>query len=211
MIIYLAGPYRGQVTDNIERAVQIAGEVWAAGHVALCPHANTAHFDTLFPGIPDEAYLDGDMKLVARCDAMLMLPHWEESSGANGEKQYAESLGIPVYIYPDVPPLHVTEQRSPDQVKRFAEVVMTMYRVHLEKNADYSPANIGGTGEIGLTTRLWDKMCRLLNLQGFRQEVKLLGYEAPRSPKNESIEDTYIDLANYGIIGLLLREGKWGH
>jgi hypothetical protein len=116
-----------------------------------------------------------------------------------------------VYIYPDIPPLHITEVRSPNQATRFAEVVMALYRVHLDKNADYSPANIAGTGEMGLATRLWDKMCRLLNLMGFRQKVELIGYEAPRYPKNESIEDTYMDLAVYGIIGLLLREGKWGN
>src|SRR3990167_7566055 len=142
MIIYLAGPYRGNVTENIEAAIKVAGEVWAAGHVALCPHANTAHFDTLFPDIPDEAYLEGDLKLAARCDAMLMLPNWEKSGGATAERDYADKLGMHVYVYPDIPPLHITEQRSPIQSIRFAEVVMQMYRTHLDKNADYSPANI---------------------------------------------------------------------
>jgi hypothetical protein len=85
----------------------------------------------------------------------------------------------------------LTEQRAPKQAKRFAEVLGGMYRVHLQKNADYSPANILGTGEIGVTVRLWDKIARLLNLMGFRVTIaEPATYEAPRDPMNESIDDT---------------------
>jgi len=30
-----------------------------------------------------------------------------------------------------------------------------------------------------------------------------------RVAKNEAVEDTWIDLADYGIIALLVRRGKW--
>lgn len=45
---------------------------------------------------------------------------------------------------------------------------------------------------------------------GFRIEVTKAKFEAPRDPKNESIEDTLLDTAVYGVIGLLLRRGLWG-
>ena len=32
----------------------------------------------------------------------------------------------------------------------------------------------------------------------------------PKSPKNESIEDAWLDLSVYSIIGLLQKSGKWG-
>jgi hypothetical protein len=67
-----------------------------------------------------------------------------------------------------------------------------------------------GTGEIGLVTRLWDKMARLLNLTGFVVEISEAEYVKPKTPKNESIDDTLCDMAVYAIIGQLLRKGVWG-
>lgn len=34
--------------------------------------------------------------------------------------------------------LHITEQKYPQQTKRFREILEEMYRVHLVKNNDYS-------------------------------------------------------------------------
>ena len=106
---------------------------------------------------------------------------------------------------------HITEQRSPNQAQGFRDIIEKMYTVHLDKNADYSPANVLGVGEIGLVVRLWDKMTRILNLLGFEVEVKFIAYHGPKDAKNESIEDTYMDMAVYSIIALLYRDGKWGN
>jgi len=107
-------------------------------------------------------------------------------------------------------PTHITEDLRPEQTEAFRDIIEHMYEVHLDKNADYSPANILGTGEIGLATRTWDKMARLMNLMGFRIEIKSSEFEEPLDPKNESIEDTITDLAVYCIIWLIYRKGKWG-
>jgi hypothetical protein len=214
MIIYTAGPYSGdtnkEIEKNIEAATLVAAKLWEKGHAVICPHANTAHFEKLCEATYDQ-YLEGDLKIIARCDALVLLPGWEHSKGALREFDYATWLGLPIYAYPELPDLHPTEVRSPIQAKAFAEIVGKMYRTHLQKNADYSPANILATGEIGLITRLWDKTARLLNLMGFKFEIKEAGsYTLPSSPKNESIEDTYMDMSVYAIIGLLLRKGQWG-
>lgn len=213
MIVYVAGKYSGEtpddITANIDAARKVAIQLWENGHAALCPHLNTAHFEN------DCAcqyidYLEGDFKLLARCDAILMLTGWEDSRGAVGEHTFAKERGIPVYYYPEIPPHHITEDKRPQQAARFIDTVMRMYRVHLDKNADYSPANIMGTGEIGLMTRTWDKIARLMNLMGFRVEVAQSKFEHPTAPKNESIDDTIMDLAVYAIIWQLYRKGAWG-
>lgn len=113
------------------------------------------------------------------------------------------------YQMSDLTP-HITEKRCPQQAQGFRDIIERMYKVHLDKNADYSPANILGTGEIGLATRLWDKTIRYMNLLGFDIDAKLISYSGPKSARNESIEDTLQDLSVYGIIGLLMRSGKWG-
>ena len=87
---------------------------------------------------------------------------------------------------------------------------MQGYRIHLAKNADYSPINILGTGEIGLATRVWDKVARLVNLIGFNITISKSEYDKPKAAKNESFEDNLIDLSVYSIIWQLYRKGIWG-
>jgi hypothetical protein len=211
MLIYVAGKYTGNVQANIDKAEQIAGALWGMGHAVICPHSNSAHYEDKFPEVTWEAYLQGDFNMISRCDALVMVDNWKDSKGAKMEHEYALSLGIPVYYAPDLPGLHPTEVVSPIQCQGFREQVGIMYRTHLSKNADYSPANILLTGETGLVTRLWDKTARLLNLSGFKFQAMLHeGVFPPKKPKHESINDTYDDLAVYAVIGKLLRTNRWG-
>ncbi len=225
MLIYIAGPYRGNVEENIANARKAAIAVWEAGHVAVCPHLNTAHFEKDC-SCTDEQYLNGTLQMLARCDAAIFLWNWQESQGAREEMRYCQEHGIPTGILmkrdsPEIqeweiasllPCPHPVEDRSPQQAQAFIETVMKMYRVHLQKNMDYSPVNILGTGQVGSVVRLWDKTARLMNLLGFRLEMKgPATYEPPsREPNYEAVEDTFLDLANYAVIALLLRLGKWG-
>lgn len=124
----------------------------------------------------------------------------------------AQSLEMPIFDLDscsDVP-MQRAEIRCPQQCSAFIDLIMGLYRLHLKKNADYSPANILGTGEIGVITRLWDKIARLLYLYGFDIQISHSRFAAPRAPKNESIDDSLMDAAVYSIIGLLLRQDKWG-
>ena len=116
-----------------------------------------------------------------------------------------------VDVVDKIPEKHITERRCPEQAAGFRAIIERMYKVHLDTNADYSPANILGTGELGLATRIWDKCIRYLNLLGFDIRAELVEYRGPQVAKNESIEDTLQDMAVYGIIGLLMRSNKWGH
>lgn len=98
-IIYVAGPYRADgwhnVWENIMAARAAAREAWKLGWAVICPHANSIFMDG--PDITDLAFLAGDLEIVRRCDAMLMLPGWEQSVGARGEHALAEGLGLPIY------------------------------------------------------------------------------------------------------------------
>jgi len=67
--------------------------VWQNGAVALCPHMNTR----LFGGaLPDDAWLEGDMELVRRSDAVYQMKNAHESMGAKAEIRLARGLGKPV-------------------------------------------------------------------------------------------------------------------
>jgi hypothetical protein len=62
----------------------------------------------------------------------------------------------------------------------------------IEKQTDYGPENIKRFGRQGLMVRMHDKIARLENLLA-----------AGRTPKNESIYDTYLDIAGYAAIGIM--------
>lgn len=125
---------------------------------------------------------------------------------ANGWNEVVELISVP-----NIPPgTHITELRRPVQARAFREIIEQMYIVHLNKNADYSPANILGPGELGLMTRTWDKVSRLMNLMGFRIEISASSFTMPEKPKCESIDDSVMDMTVYGIIWQLYRKGAWG-
>jgi hypothetical protein len=73
------------------------------------------------------------------------------------------------------------------------DVARTVADTVISKQHDYGHENILAFREQGLVVRLWDKVSRLKNL------IRVKGI-----PKNESIEDTFIDIAGYAIIGLML-------
>ena len=71
----------------------------------------------------------------------------------------------------------------------------------VQKHDDYGPSNISdapGGPLNGLSVRLHDKVARLNNLLTHHKK-----------PKNETIEDTFIDILNYALIALLVIDGKW--
>lgn len=71
----------------------------------------------------------------------------------------------------------------------------------LKKHADYGPKNISVSpgGPInGLRVRMHDKLARINNL-----------VDNNATPENESLEDSFVDLANYAIIGLMVLRGQW--
>lgn len=66
------------------------------------------------------------------------------------------------------------------------------------KSQDYGTQNITLEGQSGVATRMIDKVMRIKNLLGSGDNANF-----------ESIEDTFIDLLNYSVIGVLLSKGKW--
>lgn len=81
------------------------------------------------------------------------------------------------------------------------EIVDELYNLLLDKHHDYGPKNIAGSpgGPLnGLRVRMWDKIARINHLIDNKTDAK-----------NESLEDSYKDLANYAIIGLMVLRKKW--
>ena len=83
------------------------------------------------------------------------------------------------------------------------DVMLELGDLLIKKHKDYGPKNISNSpygATNGLVVRMWDKIARIVNLTKDGKNI---------SAENEPLEDSFKDIANYGIIGLLVLRGKW--
>lgn len=102
------------------------------------------------------------------------------------------------------------EREYPELSQEFKNIQQEMYELFARKQMDYGLSNISLGGDLnndndkkfsltGLAIRLTDKISRLRNLV----------ISGKNYVPGESQEDTFIDIANYGIIGMLVGRNKW--
>ena len=101
-VVYISGKYSGDIDTNIQKAREIAIKLWESGYAVICPHLNSSHME-LDCKASYEQFLAGDVEILRRCDAIIMLPEWEQSKGAWIEWKDARARKIPIYLYPDLP------------------------------------------------------------------------------------------------------------
>lgn len=98
LVVYVAGPFRAPtawgIAENVRAAERVGLAVARAGAMPLIPHANTGNFHGEGD---DQLWLDGTMELLRRCDAVVLVPGWQRSSGTKAEVAEAERLGLPVF------------------------------------------------------------------------------------------------------------------
>jgi hypothetical protein len=83
------------------------------------------------------------------------------------------------------------------------DVMLELGDLLIKKHRDYGPKNISNSpygATNGLVVRMWDKIARIVNLTKGGKNI---------TAENEPLEDSFKDIANYGIIGLLVLRGKW--
>ena len=134
------------------------------------------------------------------------LKKWEETRTDEVEFKTTKTRKLPKYDAV----ISLFENEYPELSKEFKDIQKEMYSMFARKHMDYGLNNIALGGDLsnqedkkfsltGLTIRLTDKISRLKNLL----------VNGKNFVKNESMEDTFIDIANYGIIGLLVGRNKW--
>lgn len=96
-VIYVSGPYTGDVAKNVKAAEAQGVLLREWGFCPLVPHI-------ALPPIPDASSPRGyaqAMKecitLLERCDAVLLMKQWRDSRGARIEKVAADQKKIPCF------------------------------------------------------------------------------------------------------------------
>jgi hypothetical protein len=135
-------------------------------------------------------------------------------------QEAAEQGGIPEEIkdmlraqYDDLRPLGDIASLAPEIVgliqrtnaTGFEEAVQQKFQhaksVLLQKHKDYGPKNIAlapGGAINGLRVRMHDKLARINHLM-----------DSGVDPQNESLKDSFLDLANYAIIAMMVLDDEW--
>ena len=84
--------------------------------------------------------------------------------------------------------------------QNMAHLMKHLFKIFKKKQSSYGPKNISTFGEKGVVVRMNDKLQRLIQIVWHENEDKI---------EDEKIEDTYLDLADYALIAILVRNGLW--
>ena len=89
-----------------------------------------------------------------------------------------------------------------DLGREIVKVALECMKLFDDKQQDYGSTNITASGEIGVAVRLQDKVSRM-------RHILLKQMCGENGVNNESLADTYEDVAHYGMIGMLLNRNLW--
>ena len=112
--------------------------------------------------------------------------------------------------YDEIDAVKFVEEKYPETTQEFRRLQQEQYRVFCEKQMDYGPGNISvGTNletdeEIKMSlTGLWFRM----NDKIQRMKTLLMSNQ---NANNEPLEDSFLDVSNYGIMSTIVSNKKWG-
>ena len=229
MKVFLVGPKYDRHQSNFPDFARTASYWRAQGHTVISSAEldvqDGAHAEDGWQVNLSEQYRNDlfrrDVTELVKCDCVVLLEGWDESTECELMADIAYHCDMEAFenvgednFYKDLSGEDPeTEEEEYDYFTpegdrvgldtRFSDVVRQMEELHYKKQKDYGRtedpfANVrasedfGIPGWVGSVVRGNDKMKRL---QKFAQGDKLV---------NESVEDSFLDLAVYMIIGLIL-------
>ena len=103
------------------------------------------------------------------------------------------------------------EEHYPETMKEYRKIMFEQYELFCKKHSNYGPGNIS----VGTTLSSPEEVKLSLTGLFFRmndkiQRMKQMIVNNISDNVGESLEDTYQDLSNYGIIAQLVSRGVWG-
>ena len=130
MRVYIAGGMRGKPLYGFPEFDAAAEKLRAEGYKVInpadldreagfCPTTLPDDWDwsTYPPGTDASEFVERDLDALATCDAIYMLPRWEESQGATAEHAVAKWRGLTVF-YPEKEEVSKAEKRKQMPIAR---------------------------------------------------------------------------------------------
>jgi hypothetical protein len=95
---FISGAYSGtpqEIEHNIAEARLVVEKVLVVGWIPTCPNV---YWHTFAEYQDYDFWLEAALKLLEDCDVLVLVPGWENSSGAGKEVIRARLLGIPILL-----------------------------------------------------------------------------------------------------------------
>lgn len=102
MRIYIAGPMTGYPDWNFPTFRAAAAALRARGHEVISPAELDEADSAPLGSLPWAEYLRRDIPHLISCEAIALLPGWENSRGARLEHHIATALGMSVHLVDDL-------------------------------------------------------------------------------------------------------------
>jgi hypothetical protein len=110
----------------------------------------------------------------------------------------------------DMSAIDYIQYKYPETARAFQDFQFAQWELFCKKQKDYGPSNIS----VGTNLETEDDIRLALTGLWFRSNDKMQRFKQivlnDQDPENESLMDTFMDLANYSIIAQLVSEGSWG-
>lgn len=230
MKVYIAGPISvGDLETNVKNATEAARELIKHGFAPLCPQLScymAGSTPCAGAGFDHATWLEVDLPWVGVADVVLRLPG--ESVGADREVAEARRLGVEVWHSGGNPATSAenladmrdsgalfsrsTAPRSqgPGGSPEFHAILQRLAELHAKKAADY-----GGDGDPFANVRASESAgvepWRAAWVRALDKVHRINRYCQTGGLENEGVEDSFLDLASYSIIALLLHGERFNH
>lgn len=104
--VYLAGPMSGLPALNFRAFHRAAQHLRRHGYTVVSPAEMDMDLDGFTPTDEDTVaphpfkhYMQRDLPALLQCDAIVVLPEWEDSKGATLEAHVADACGMEVFTF----------------------------------------------------------------------------------------------------------------
>ena len=98
-VIYVAGPYRGEIKYNVLKAAAVGRLLRQCGKAVIIPHVESLFFPE---SLTEDEWIEHGIDLLHCVDTIVLVPEWQNSSGTGNEIEYAKEYKKSVYEFDEM-------------------------------------------------------------------------------------------------------------
>jgi hypothetical protein len=95
-VIYVAGPYRGEIKYNVLKAAAVGRLLRQCGKAVIIPHVESLFFPE---SLTEDEWIEHGIDLLHCVDTIVLVPEWRDSTGTRNEIDYAKEYKKSVYEF----------------------------------------------------------------------------------------------------------------
>lgn len=122
-VVFISAPVNSGARNQWERElnIRVAEEAfhelaWMYEVAPICVHMMERFMNDAIGG---NKWMENDLAILGRCDAIVLAGEWKDSKGCLKEKAFAEKAGLKVFLYPEQTDelQHWAESRKGEEVQ----------------------------------------------------------------------------------------------